>query len=107
MALAAALLLGPLAWALDQGASYALVKWVCASGAKNLLTALGVVALGMTVAGLLCGWSTVAALRGNPEGGQARDPRYFMGVVAIALNALIALLIIVASMPRYILNPCE
>jgi hypothetical protein len=30
-----------------------------------------------------------------------------MAVVAVAFNAIIALLIITATMPRYVLSPCE
>ena len=108
MALAAALLLGPLAWAFDQGASYALVKWVCATGSKDVLTGIAVIALSMTGAGAVCGGTLLIGLRGAaPDGGHAQDPRYFLAVVAVAFNALIALLIVTATMPRYVLSPCE
>ena len=108
MALAAAFLLAPLAWAFDQGASYALVKWVCVTGAKDVLTGIAVIALCMTGAGAVCGGTMMLALRGAaPDGGRPRDPRYFLAVVAVAFNAIIALLIVVATMPRYVLSPCE
>jgi hypothetical protein len=108
MALAAALLLAPLAWAFDQAASYALVKWVCATGAKDALTGIAVIALCMTAAGGVCGGTMMLGLRGAaPDGGRRDDPRYFLAVVAVAFNAIIALLIITATMPRYVLSPCE
>ena len=108
MALGAALLLAPLAWVFDQGGSYALVKWVCATGSKDVLTAIAVIALCMTGAGAVCGGTVLFGLQGAaPDGARPRDPRYFLAVVAVAFNAIIALLIITATMPRYVLSPCE
>ena len=108
MALAATLLLGPMALVLDQGLTYVLVKWVCATGATHVFGGIALIAVAMTAAGALCGWSLVLSLRAaNGRGGWSRDPHYFMAIVGIALNMLIALLIITATIPRQMLSPCE
>jgi hypothetical protein len=108
MALAAAFFLAPLALAFDQGMTYALVKWACATGSGNVLTGIAVIGVAMTAAGAMSGWATLFALRGaDPNGGRRRDPRYFMAVVSIGLNALVALLILTAVIPRGVLSPCE
>jgi hypothetical protein len=108
MALAVALLFGPLALAFDQGLSYVLVKWACATGTTSVFGGIALIAVGMTAAGALSGWSLVLSLRAaDGRGGTPRDPRYFMAIVGIALNALVALLIITAVVPRQLLSPCE
>ena len=108
MALAAALFLGPLALALDQGLTYVLVKWTCAAGTANVLSGIALVAVAITVTGALCGGATVLSLQGRYGRGEAaRDPRYFLAVVGIVLNVLVALLIMTALAPRQLLSPCE
>jgi hypothetical protein len=100
--------LAPLAWAFDQSLSYALVKWVCATGHKNVLTVISLAALAMTGAGGRLGWVQLQRLRdAREDGGRQPDRSYFLAVVAIGFNVLIALLIVTAAVPRFILSPCE
>jgi hypothetical protein len=103
-----ALLSGPVAWFFDQGLSYIVVKPVCASGGANLLTVITLVALAIVAAGGWTGWRCLAQLRGATEDGpRLVDRSYFMAVMGISLNALIALLIVTAGISRYMLSPCE
>ena len=103
-----AVMSGPVAWALDQLISYSLVKPVCAAGNKNLLTMISLAALLLVVAGTWAGAYCVRRLpNAELEGGRRTDRSYFMALVGIALNALIAILILTAAVPRFVLSPCE
>jgi hypothetical protein len=103
-----AMLLPMAAWGIDQLTGYALVKPVCASGHKNILTLIGAGTLAMTIAGIWIGWSCLSQLGdGTEDGGRRIDRSYFMAMVAIGFNIIIALLIVTAAVPRFVLNPCE
>ena len=103
-----AVLLAPAAGALDMFASYALVKPVCASGAKNLLTIVAIGASAMVIGGAWLGRSCLARLGGAAEeGGRTIDRSYFMATGAVALNILIGIFIVTSAIHEFILSPCE
>jgi hypothetical protein len=64
-------------------------------------------ALALTAWGAWLGWTCLVKLRGaaTDEGGRAIDRSYFMAVVAIGLDALLALWI-VATVIHLVLAPC-
>jgi hypothetical protein len=98
----------PAAWFFDQGLSYAVMKWVCATGYTSMLTAISLAALAMTMAGGWLGWSLLAQARtGREDGGAQIDRSRFLALVAVGVNGLIAVLIVTAGTARYILSPCE
>jgi hypothetical protein len=98
----------PVAWALDETISYALVKPVCFANARFALTAINGAALLLVIAGALVGRAClVRAREGIDDGGRRIDRSYFMAVVAIAFNVLVALLIVFATIPHFVLSPCE
>jgi hypothetical protein len=103
-----AVLVSPAAVALNQLTGYMLVKWACASGHKNVLTAISVAALLLTIAGAWVGWRCRDRLRdANEHGGRVTDRSYFVAIVAVGLAALNALLIVLQAFPRFVLSPCE
>jgi hypothetical protein len=106
--LLAAFFMAPAAWFLDQGLSYALMKWVCATGYTTVLTAISAATLAMALGGGWLGWSLLGRARGGRDDGGAQvDRSQFMAMVAVAFNLLVALLIVTAGASRYILSPCE
>ena len=108
MLLWVAFLAAPVAWAGDQLASYALVKPVCFADATFTLTAINGAALLLVIAGALTGRACLLKARGGTDDGPRRvDRSYFMAVVAIAFNILVALLIVFATIPHFVLSPCE
>jgi hypothetical protein len=102
-------LLAPaVAWAFDQGASYALVKPVCFANATYALTLISAVALAIVIAGGLLGRACLRrAGEGRVDGGTRTDRSYFLALVAIGFNALVGLLIVFATVPQFVLSPCE
>ena len=103
-----AVLAGPVAWALDELISYASVKPVCFADARFTLTAINLGALALVGAGALAARSCLTRLKeASDDGGRRVDRSYFMAVGALALNALVALLIVFATFPHFVLSPCE
>jgi hypothetical protein len=101
-------LAGPTAWALDLLISYALVKPVCFEGATFALTAVNAAALLVVIVGGLVGRvCLIRAQDGLDDGGRRVDRSRFMAMVAIAFNVLIAVLIVFATIPHFVLSPCE
>jgi hypothetical protein len=97
VAVALAFGLGALAWMVDQGIGYPLVKPVCANGDKEILQALAAGALLMTAAG---GWIAATAVSGG-------DRQRFLAIVAVGFNVLIALLVLTAGVAPFVLDPCQ
>jgi uncharacterized membrane protein len=103
-----AILAGPAAVALNMGAGYALVKWACASGHSNVLTAIALGTLVLALTGAWAGWNCRARLRGADErGGRIVDRSYFVAVIAVGFALINALLIVMQAYPRFVLSPCE
>jgi hypothetical protein len=103
-----ALVMGPLAWVIDQGLGYPMVKPSCADGSDWPLLAISVVCLAISALGGGLGWGALARLRGAREDGGARvDRNHFLAVIAIGFNVLAALLIVAAAIPMAFLSPCE
>lgn len=99
---------GPAAWALDELISYALVKPVCFANQTFVLTAVNGAALLLVIAGALVARSCMAKISGAAaDGGRTIDRSYFMAVGGLGLNLLVALLILVATFPHFVLSPCE
>lgn len=99
---------GPVAWALDELISYSAVKPACFSDHRFALTAINGGALMIVVAGALVARSCMAKISGaTSAGAQTIDRSYFTAVVGLGLNVLVALLILLATFPHFVLSPCE
>ena len=105
----ASMLAGPVAFAINLQVGYALVKWACSREQTFLLPLVALLALALTAWGAWLGWSCLVKVRdtANEQGGRIVDRSYFMAVVAIGLNALLALWILTTMFPQAVLSPCE
>lgn len=103
------MLSGPVAFAVNLQVGYALVKWACSREQTFLLPLVALMALALTGLGAWLGWSCLVKVReaADEEGGSVIDRSYFMAVVAIGLNALLALWILTTMFPQAVLSPCE
>jgi hypothetical protein len=103
------MLSGPLAFGLNLQIGYALVKWACSRDQTFVLSLVAGITLTGALAGAWLGWFCLVKVRdaAEEEGGRLIDRSYFMAVVAVGLNLLLALLIVTSSVPQFLLSPCE
>ena len=103
------MLLGPLAWGLNLQIGYATVKWACSRNHPSVLTLISAATLAVTCAAAWIGWTCFAKVHhaADDAGGTIIDRSYFMAVMAIALNALLAVEIATSAVSHFILSPCE
>jgi hypothetical protein len=100
-----ALFAGPVAWALRQLASYALVASACRAISTGPLIAIAATMLAMTLWGAWTGWLCLIRSRGHAGAVMMRAS--FMASVAVGLNLLVALLIVLSTVAEFVLSPCE
>ena len=89
---------GPIAWAADLQARYALVEYVCLNHAGWIMWAITIAALLITAYGALCSWR-----------GRINDtPRVrFMSTGGLLIGGAFALGIIAMAIPDLFLRACE
>jgi hypothetical protein len=104
----AGILAGPIAWASDLGASYALVQWTCASQRVGVLHLISLLALMLTMGGAVMSWMALQHTDHlATDAGQPRARARFMAVLGLSINALFAAAIIAGAIPRWVLNACQ
>jgi hypothetical protein len=103
------ILAGPVAWAVDLTASYALVKWVCATRGYGVLHAITVLALAVVGGGAVLSWLALQQTRADvpTDGGRPRQRARFMAVLGLATSALFALQILAGAVPRWVIDACQ
>ena len=103
------ILAGPVAWALDLGASYALVKWVCQTSRYEVLSAITVAALVLVCGGAVVSWAAFKRTSGDvpTDGGRPRQRARFMAMLGLTLCALFALQILAGAIPHRVLDACH
>jgi hypothetical protein len=101
-------LLGPLAWVLDEGLSYALEQHSCSTGHFYVLHAITVACLILAVAGALIARSQLAKVGpGSDDGGGPHNRSWWMSIVGIGLGVGFSLVIIAIAIPKIMLSPCD
>jgi len=101
---------GPAAWTLNQGVGYAVMKPVCRSADVSALWLIGAFTFALACLGA---WTAMRRcllmLREGvtDDGARIIDRSYFVAIVAIGMNSLIAILIVTSVIPQFLLSPCE
>lgn len=109
MALWWSVLAGPVACALDEGLSYAVVQHVCSTGHYALLHFYTIAAALMALSGFVAAqWS----LRETPpaaseKGGSVFDRSRWMAIYGSAISIGFILVIVALSVPRWTMSPCD
>ncbi len=100
---------GPVAWILNQGVGYAVMKPVCSSANVYVLWLIGAFTFILASVGAWAASRCLLALRdgATDEGGGVIDRSYFVAIVAIGMDSLIAILIVTSVIPQFLLSPCE
>jgi hypothetical protein len=103
------ILAGPIAWALDLTASYALVKWTCLSQRESLLHGITIAALAIIGCGAVFSFLALQATSADqPEdGGRPRQRARFMAILGLTACALFALTVVAGAIPRWVLDACQ
>lgn len=104
-----ALLAGPTAASLQLSVNYALVKWACAARAAWVLPAVAAVLLAIAVGGGLLGVTHLAVARRDDAVARtwSAESRRLLALMAIGLDALIALFLVNTLIAMAALSPCE
>ena len=102
------MLAAPASWYLHLNVSYALVRWVCETGDVWLLHLTTVVALAVATAALLVAWRSWRRL-GEPllaAGSGTIGRSRFMALGGLAISSFFTLVLIVAWVPSFLIEPC-
>jgi len=103
--------IGPIAWLLDLGISYALTQHACSTGHFYVLHVLTWVFFVVALSGAAAAASTFRhpefPHESIKEGVRPRDRAYFQAIVGIGMSLAFAVIIIAGTVPRLILSPCD
>jgi hypothetical protein len=101
-------LAGPVAWAADLTASYALVRWICSSRQFALLHLITLLAILVTLGGAWIAWLAFQHSEGSFDDDRWSVQRArFMAVLGLSSSALFLLAILASEMPRWVLDACR
>jgi hypothetical protein len=103
------ILAGPVAWAFDLMASYAVVKWVCHTQRYAVLPLITIASLVIVIAAALISWAALIRTTTDvpTDGGQPRQRARFMAVLGLSSSALFALQIVAGAIPHWVLDACQ
>jgi hypothetical protein len=103
------ILAGPIVWAFNLLASYALVKWVCHTNNYAILQGITIVSLAIVAGGAALSWIALARTRQDvpSDGGRPRQRARFMAMLGLASCALFALQIVAGAIPHWVLDACQ
>jgi len=102
------ILAGPIAWAFDLTASYALVKWACNTDTYATLHLLTIVSLALALVGWVTSWMALRRTSHDvpTDGGHPRQRARFMAILGLTTSALFTLTILAGALPRWMLDAC-
>ncbi len=104
----AGVLMGPIAWALDEGLSYSLEQHSCSTGHHYVLHVISICCLLFALAGAwIARTQLVREGEGNENGGTPHDRRWWMARLGVAFGLGFSLVIIAIAIPKLLLSPCE
>ena len=103
------LIAGPLAWGLNEGASYATTQHACSTGHFYVLRIIAAACVVIALSGFVLAFAIHRRLPRDPatEEELPRDRAYFMAVVGMAMSLSFALIVLAQALPQAILSPCS
>jgi hypothetical protein len=103
------ILAGPIVWAFNLLASYALVKWVCLTKNYSVLQGITIVSLVIVIAAAAVSWKALAHTRHDTptDGERPRQRARFMAILGLASCSLFALQIVAGAIPHWVLDACK
>jgi hypothetical protein len=108
MQLIAGVLLGPIAWILDEGLSYSLEQHSCSTGHFYVLHVISLVSLIIALCGAWIAWRQLSVVgKGSENGGSIRDRSWWLATFGIALSIAFSVVIVALAVPKLLLSPCS
>jgi hypothetical protein len=103
------ILAGPIAWACDLMASYAVVSWVCQTGNYAVFPLVTLASLAVVVGGASISFTALRHTVDDAptDGGQPRQRARFMAILGLASSALFTLQILAGAIPHGVLDACQ
>lgn len=103
------ILAGPIVWAIDLLASYAIVKWVCRTDNHAALNLISFASLAVVLAAAAISYMALTSTRHDvpTDGGRPRQRARFMAMLGLVSCALFALQIIAGAIPHWVLDACQ
>lgn len=103
------ILAGPIVWAIDLLASYAIVKWVCQTDNHAALNLISIASLAAVLAAAAISYMALTRTRNDvpTDGGRPRQRARFMAILGLVSCALFALQIIAGAIPHWVLDACQ
>jgi hypothetical protein len=104
----AGVLLGPLAWALDEGLSYSLAQHACSSGHVYVMYVITVFCLVLALCGALIARGQLSKVGpGDDDGAGPHHRSWWMARLGIAFGLGFSLVIVAMAVPKILLSPCD
>ena len=102
------LVAGPLAWALDEEISYALVGWSCQTGQRLATHGVSAAALLLIAAGTVLSWRDWRrrSAAGNADN-LPPDRARFLSLGGFLLCLLLGLVVLADTLAKFIFDPCQ
>jgi hypothetical protein len=103
------ILAGPIAWAIDLGASYAVVPWVCRTNRHDVFQLITIASVTVVILAAGISWTafTRTADGASTDGGRPRQRARFMAALGLASCGLFALQILAGAIPHWVLDACQ
>jgi hypothetical protein len=103
------LIAGPLAWGLNEGASYALTQHACSTGHFYVLRIVSVICLLLAFSGFALALGVRRRLPHDPQSEEQlpRDRAYFLAVTGIAMSLAFATIVVSQALAQTVLSPCS
>ena len=103
------ILAGPIAWACDLMASYAVVSWVCETRNYVVFPLVTLASLAVVVGGASISFTALRHTVNDvpTDGGRPRQRARFMAVLGLASSGLFTLQILAGAIPHGVLDACQ
>jgi hypothetical protein len=102
------ILIGPIAWVIDQGLSYSMDQHACSTGTFYELHLITACCFVLALSGLVVAWRQLRKVpSGEEEGGTPRDRSWFMAWLGILLSIQFAVVVVAMAVPKIVLSPCD
>lgn len=103
------MVVGFLAWGLNLGISYVLEQHSCSTRHHYVLHVTSLICILLAFSGCITSFSEFRRLPSDTteEGGSSFDRAHFQALLGIAFSLSFILVVIAATIPSLILNPCE